>query len=98
MVTAALLSRYLIITTDSGINGDLLCMELVGKLSFFAQLTLVAAYLVMLLAIFAFNQYAKRVNGGNPSIYLQYMSQLIISYPIIKVIAEACILLNMVVC
>ena len=65
MVSALKLSSYLIITTDAGINGDLICVELIDKFSFISQLILVLAYLFILSSLLTMNACTKRRNGGN---------------------------------
>jgi hypothetical protein len=92
------ISDYLILTTDPVLNGDHVCLELVPSFSIGSQSALTVCWVAILVAVCTQTHLLKKRHPNNEGIFLQYMPQMMIAYPALKVVSTLSILVNMVVC
>lgn len=65
------ISSIMIVTTDPAINGDMLCMELLGKTTTTCQYVLLSMWILVIMLIITLNRQVKRrVGGANSTIIL----------------------------
>ena len=88
--------RNLIILTDPTINGDLLCHE-VTNISYYSELVLLSLWSLALIVFMINNKYVKKRIAHQVD-HLQFMRQLILAYPILKVFIHFSIFYNVRIC